>query len=576
MESYRQLDAPRRTAITCALILLLLLTLSLPVMSQSLRPADELLSHLQQLVAQQQWQQIVDETQSVSARSAEVEYIQGMALAKLGRLTEARSAFSAAYDSNSHDPRNPTELAGIAFKQNQRPEALHWLRRAHELSPKDTYVADFLGTIYFLEGNLEASLKYWNIAGKPVIENVRTDPQVRLDPVILDRALAFSPGTPLRQSELLTSESRLRGLGIYPRFNLRLDAGNDGKFDAVLQTKELNGFGTNKWTALFYTFRGVVFETVTPEYYNLHGSGTNITSLYRWDINKRRVNAAISGPLHRDPKWRYRVGFDFRNENWGVHNFSDLPTPALGALNFRREAGVAEISSFRSGRWNWSTGAEFSNRDFRNVAIDPDVFPAFFLGGNQLKHFTRINVDLLRIPEHRLTVISAFSSQEGRTWNANDPTFAKLQAGTRAHWFPQTSGDDYEMQGQTRYGRTYGDVPFDELFMLGIERDNDLMMRAHVGTADGKKGSAPLGRNYFVSNWELDKNIYGNGLLRLTLGPFVDSGKITDPDSALGTQKWLLDVGGQLKIRALGVRFSVTYGKDTRTGKNDFYVYITE
>jgi hypothetical protein len=79
-----------------------------------------------------------------------------------------------------------------------------------------------------------------------------------------------------------------------------------------------------------------------------------------------------------------------------------------------------------------------------------------------------------------------------------------------------------------------------------------------------------------VTNWELDKNVYGNGLFRLTLGPFVDSGKITDPDAALGTQKWLLDVGGQLKIRALGVRFSVTYGKDTRSGKNDFYVYITE
>ena len=29
--------------------------------------------------------------------------------------------------------------------------------------------------------------------------------------------------------------------------------------------------------------------------------------------------------------------------------------------------------------------------------------------------------------------------------------------------------------------------------MLGLERDNDLPMRAHIGTRDGRKGSAPGG-----------------------------------------------------------------------------------
>jgi hypothetical protein len=69
--------------------------------------------------------------------------------------------------------------------------------------------------------------------------------------------------------------------------------------------------------------------------------------------------------------------------------------------------------------------------------------------------------------------------------------------------------------------------------MLGLERDNDLWMRGHIGTRDGRKGSAPLGRNYFLSNWEAEKNVYGNGLLTLKLGPFVDTGKITDTNPAL-------------------------------------------
>ena len=73
-------------------------------------------------------------------------------------------------------------------------------------------------------------------------------------------------------------------------------------------------------------------------------------------------------------------------------------------------------------------------------------------------------------------------------------------------WFPQVRGDDYETTQQLRAGKIFGQAPFDELFILGLERDNDLPMRAHIGTRDGRKGSAPLGREYFLHNWELDKN----------------------------------------------------------------------
>jgi hypothetical protein len=134
------------------------------------------------------------------------------------------------------------------------------------------------------------------------------------------------------------------------------------------------------------------------------------------------------------------------------------------------------------------------------------------------------------------------------------------------------TGDDYAIQERVRAGRTFGQVPFDELFMLGLERDNDLWMRAHIGTRDGRKGSAPLGRNYVLSNWEVDKNIYHNGLLGAKLGPFLDTGKITDALSGLGSKKWLWDTGIQAKFSVLGVRLKFTYGKDLRSGRNAFYL----
>jgi hypothetical protein len=133
------------------------------------------------------------------------------------------------------------------------------------------------------------------------------------------------------------------------------------------------------------------------------------------------------------------------------------------------------------------------------------------------------------------------------------------------------SGDDYAMQGQIRSGKTFGIVPFDELFMLGMERDNDLWMRGHVGTRDGIKGSAPLGRNYFLSNWEIDKRIYHNGYFSFTLSPFLDSGKITDSLPGLGSERWLWDIGVQAKFRLMGVGVTLIYGKDLRSGHNAFY-----
>ncbi len=132
------------------------------------------------------------------------------------------------------------------------------------------------------------------------------------------------------------------------------------------------------------------------------------------------------------------------------------------------------------------------------------------------------------------------------------------------------------MQQQIRSGGVFGQIPFDELFMLGLERDNELSMRAHIGTRDGRKGSAPLGRDYFLSNWEEDKNVWGNGIMAVKLGPFFDTGEISDLASgqaaALGSHKWLSDIGVQAKLRVFGSGVVFSYGKDLRSGNNAFYV----
>jgi Tetratricopeptide repeat len=529
-----------------------------------------------QLAAEQRWQDIAVLLGPVQSRSADLDFYYGTALARLERWQEAEDAFQAGRRLAPNDPRFPIELAGVAFKQKHYPEAARLLRHALKLAPQDAYANDFLGTIYFLQGNLEASLKYWNRAGKPQVAEVREDPVPRVSPALLDRAFAFSPASMLQLPEFEATDARVRSLGIFPRYHFDLQAREgdkeDGKFDVLFRSQERNGFGSSKWEGLFLLLRGLPFLSVNPEYYNFRNEAINFVSLYRWDAQKRRVWAQLSSPFQGSAKYRFEVAADLRGENWDVLNSGAPSSPPLASLNLRREVVGFGLASDASGRWHWSAGAEISHRDFRSVIPGAVLTPALLAKGYQLKQLAELGVTLWRMPERRFTVDAEVSSQAARLWSQPGESSDKLQGSLGWHWLPRAQGDDYETRQQFRAGKTFGTVPFDELFMLGLERDNDLPMRAHIGTRDGRKGSAPLGRNYFLATWETDKNVYGNGIVAWKVGPFLDAGKITDPLGKLGSHKWLWDAGAQTKLRVFGAGVVFSYGKDLRSGNNAFYL----
>jgi hypothetical protein len=527
---------------------------------------------VRQLAAAQRWQDIALLLGPLPSRSADLNFYYGTALARLQRWHEAESAFRAGFHLAPSDPRFPIELAGVAFKQKHYPQAAHRLRQAIKLAPQDAYANDFLGTIYFLQGNLDGSLKYWNRVGKPQVVELRMDSPRNVSPTLLDRAFAFSPAGTLQRSEFHATNARIRSLGIFPRYQFDLRAREDDKFDVWFRCQERNGFGSATLEGLFLLLRGLPFLSVNPEYYNLHHEAINIVSLFRWDAQKRRVFAQFSSPFQLGAKYRYEVATDLRNENWAILN-SEAPgfTPLAG-LNLRREVLGFSLASHASGAWHWSAGAEISHRDFRSVVPGAVLTPALLAKGYQLKQLAELGATLWRVPERRFTVDAEVSSQVARLWSQPVETSQKLQGSLGWHWFPRSEGGDYEMQQQFRSGKTFGTVPFDELFMLGWERDNNLPMRAHIGTHDGRKGSAPLGGNYFLANWETDKNLYGNGIVTLKMGPFLDTGKITDPVRMLGSHKWLWDTGAQIKLRLFGTGVVFSYGKDLRSGNNAFYL----
>ena len=552
----------------------LTILLALPFGARAQGPCQNL-AELQKLSNRSQWKRILRATGHCPAKSEDVDYYRGLAFAGLQQWGKANATFAAGEKYYPRDKRFPVELAGVAFKQKRIVAAKRHLRHALRLDPHDRYAINFLATLYFLDGNVEAALKYWNRIGKPRINQIRTDPQLRIDPALLDRAFTCSPASVLTLEQYRTTLQRLGQLGIFSAYRLDLVPATGkgaGTLDLTLSAVERNGVGGNKTTALVSLLRGLPYETTYPPVYNLRRSDISVDSLFRWDDQKRRAFASVSAPLAQNPKFRYRFYADGRNENWNISRTFHPSAVPVQAFNLEKVEVGGGIKSIANSRWSWAAGMDVSDRRFRDLPPGTSAADPVFTNGVAVEARARSRYALLRMPQNRFTIRSAVQGTLGNFYATGFGRFGTLQGLLGAHWFPQARGDDYEVREQVHAGRTFGRVPFDDLFILGLERDNNLPLRAHIGTRDGQKGNAPLGRDYLLSNWEIDKNLYANAWFKVRLAPFVDTGRIYDQSDGFGSRQWLWDTGASLKLRVLGgVALVFTYGKDLRTGRNTFY-----
>jgi hypothetical protein len=531
------------------------------------------LERVKKLYSEQKWEEAAHGARGAAEQSAELDYYAGMALARLERWKEAREAFSAGARKSPTDARFLTERAGTEYKLDDFRAAKRDLRSALRLAPNDSYIPEFLGTIYLLEGNLEAALKYWDRLEKPRLTAVEVAPQARTDKILLDHAVLFAPPQTMQRDSLLKTDALLENLGVFSRRRTELTPNGDDGYKATLKLTERSGWGVNAIDGAISLLRGLPYETVYPSWTGIGGQAVNFDSWARWDSEKRRVAANLEFPLFQRPARRVRMFFDQRNENWNLSSSFFDETTAISDLNMRRFTSGVELHAVESGWWDWTAGVETVSREFRNVPNGlPSSATPFFTGGRSLDAYIGVHRWLLRFPERRFAVEGTGEVRGGRNYAAGLGAFGSLKGDLSARWLPKARGEDLEFVSRLRGGDTLGDVPLDLLNELGVERDNVLWMRGHDGTTDGRKGNAPLGRRYILWNCELNKNVYNSGFFRVQVGPFFDTGAIADSSGLFGSQKWLFDTGVQAKVRVLGsVSVVLSYGRDLRNGKGLFY-----
>ncbi len=576
MEFHAQLDSVGGSANGRLIFLLVLFSLLGTARCQIDHSSADKSLKVKQLYDAGRWNEVIHAVPNTVGEPADLELYRGLALAQLRRFPEAEDAFQAGLARNPRDTRFLAEMAGIAYREKQFPRAKAELRRALAINPQDSYAANFLGSIYFLEGNLEAALKYWNRVGKPKLNDLTYDLPPGLDPLVIDRAFEFSRGSEWRRDQFLTTQATLESLNLFPQLRFDLEAQQDESFDLRFHANERSGWSGLNLESLASMLRGLPYQSVYPEFYDLNHKGLNWLSFVRWDDEKRRISSEIATPLPQGPQKRFRIYFDGRNENWNITRTLIPTAPSPAGMNVERVVSGAEIQSIVNWRWQWNLGAEYSYRKFRTLVGIPGQAAPFFTNTSGIALRSGVQHALVRFPERRFTLDSGATGEFGRFYANPLGKYGRIEGSLDAHWFPDARGEDYETRTILRAGRTFGQVPFDDLLTLGFDRDNDLWMRGHNGLLNGKKGNSPLGRNFVLSNSDIDKIVYRDAFFTVKLGPFLDNGDIYDPSGFFGSPKWLSDTGMQAKIRLLGsFEFVLGYGKDLRSGNNTFYTTVS-
>src|SRR5256884_4811497 len=215
------------------------------------------------------WEEAAKLARGPADQSPDFDFLAGLALAHLEKWDEAKLAFDAGFRKAPGDSGFWVELAGVAYKQKDFRTAKRHLHATLKLNPLDPYSSEFLATIYFLEGNLEAALKYWNPEDKPRLGSVAFRPSLQLGESLRNRALAFNAPQILTNDALLATQSRLDYLGVFSSTRIELHPAESGNYDLTLHLAERNGWGDSKVEGIVSLLSGLPYATIYPELYNL-------------------------------------------------------------------------------------------------------------------------------------------------------------------------------------------------------------------------------------------------------------------------------------------------------------------
>jgi hypothetical protein len=461
----------------------------------------------------------------------------------------ARDEFLAGAKEDPSDKRFPLALAKLEYQQGHRADARRYLRQVLRLDPANSEANDLLGQLYYLDGNYDAALLYWNRIQKPRIEGVEVIPPAPISRALIDRALPITTGEVLTRDQYLSSLAWTNNLQVFETPQLELSESADNNYDLELRWRKVPA-----WMRLASAFGGVPFETFKLSWPNLGGQAATFTALERWDAQKRRSYLSMNGPVGGSAQTRYTYYADGRSETWNLRAPTDFRLQKV-------ESGLL-FHGLPSDRFAWTIGIVGADRSFPGSGFTPGI---------TVKNVGALDFRLFDMPARRMTMDLHTSLETGLFFAKNQRLYERAQTYLLWRWLPRVSTKDHEALARIGYGTIIGHPPFDELYMMTTDTDYDLPLRGHREARDGKRGRAPIGGEYLLANLDFYKKLLPLGPVTIDVGPVFDIGTIWREYLPRENGKLLVDAGAQVRFRLPGgFRAVFSYAFDLRTGTGNF------
>lgn len=136
------------------------LSLLLIFSSVSVVVGEDLLTEARSLYEGSNWEGVLRVVPPSAIDPPDLQYYRGMSLARLEQWQQAKQAFELGMMLIPRDKKFLQELAGVFFKLGDSRQAKSCLLKTLRIDPEDRYSRDFLASLFLLEGNVEAAIKF--------------------------------------------------------------------------------------------------------------------------------------------------------------------------------------------------------------------------------------------------------------------------------------------------------------------------------------------------------------------------------------------------------------------------------
>lgn len=188
------------------------------------------------------------------------------------------------------------ERAGLRFRASAWREAAWFAERAAERDPHNDDAWALVATARYLSDDESGALDAWNRIGEPLIDTVNISGARQTPQPALHRLLGLEPRTLLTRASFERAARRLDDAPTASVTSVHFDPAADGRAIVQGAIVERQPYPRHLISLAVIAGRAIFGDEVRADFAGLAGQGESATVLWRWPVERPRIEGSLSIP----------------------------------------------------------------------------------------------------------------------------------------------------------------------------------------------------------------------------------------------------------------------------------------